>query len=340
MGTKKRQKRSTLSHRKKATITTGYRNSSNKNGYRQLKQKGARETRIKYNLQRKATRKLASKQEELDQLQNDHKTLQADIEQLRIKLSHAQHLIETNYIFGKLEDINPTHTNHSNNEEYKAPHRETNHMDLMILFELIQYIQYRRLERTLNKVRRELFISQEDEEKEIQMTNTDGADSETSDDDSSVSLDGLDDIFLNSSSIPVTWLQHQIDCSILDGSSTEQLVHSKLFKHNPNHVILLCLTHGVCDLFNGIKDSLKLTRNLNKYNLVQYAKGALSALEIMIKVFGNTNFEHNTHSMQSGLIANDCLIGKSELFKMKKYPKTREKDLIPVIKVVLQLFNI
>eukprot|EP01083_Nonionella_stella_P173504 598710_1 len=150
MGTKKRQKRSTLSHRKKATITTGYRNSSNKNGYRQLKQKGARETRIKYNLQRKATRKLASKQEELDQLQNDHKTLQADIEQLRIKLSHAQHLIETNYIFGKLEDINPTHTNHSNNEEYKAPHRETNHMDLMILFELIQYIPYRRLERTLN----------------------------------------------------------------------------------------------------------------------------------------------------------------------------------------------
>eukprot|EP01083_Nonionella_stella_P059701 156234_1 len=79
MGTKKRQKRSTLSHRKKATITTGYRNSSNKNGYRQLKQKGARETRIKYNLQRKATRKLASKQEELDQLQNDHKTLQAEL---------------------------------------------------------------------------------------------------------------------------------------------------------------------------------------------------------------------------------------------------------------------
>ena len=136
-------------------------------------------------------------------------------------------------------------------------------------------------------------------------------------------------------------LQKQILHSITDGSTVERKALLEIFKvdinkdNNPDLILWRCLEHGVNDLFAGISDCFKTIRKQNKYKLVRYSKGGIGAIQCIIKLFGQlSKYEYNRRvSMQAYLTEFQSDYIDSKLFqKFASYPKTREKNIMLLIK--------
>ena len=153
---------------------------------------------------------------------------------------------------------------------------------------------------------------------------------ETIDDsDDDVVDDSLNEMFFK--------LQNKIKLSMIDGSNTEKLVQQNIFQQKT--AIFKCLTHGGCDIFSGIKESLKTIRVTHKDSeqFTIFKAGALVAIDNIIKVF-NSKYEYNK---KLSLLAffKEKNIQTNIINKLQKYPKTREKDLMKFIFEILKVIK-